>query len=34
MLNRNKKYLQIALNSTLNEARAIINQIPSDENYY
>jgi len=31
MLNRKQKYLQIALNSTLEEAIAIINQIPLDE---
>ncbi len=31
MLDKNKKYLQIALNSTLEEVRAVINQIPLDE---
>jgi bifunctional enzyme Fae/Hps len=31
MLNEKQKYLQIALNSTLEEARAIISQIPLDE---
>jgi bifunctional enzyme Fae/Hps len=31
MLNKKQKYLQIALNSTLEEARAIISQIPLDE---
>lgn len=30
MLDHKKKYLQIALNSTLSEARGIINQIPFD----
>lgn len=31
MLNKKQKYLQIALNSTLNEARGIISQIPLDK---
>jgi bifunctional enzyme Fae/Hps len=31
MLDRRQKYLQIALNSTLEEARAIISQIPLDK---
>ena len=31
MLNRKQRYLQIALNSTLDEARSIINKIPLDE---
>ncbi len=31
MLNRKQRYLQIALNSTLEEAKAIINQIPLDK---
>jgi len=31
ILKRRQKYLQIALNSTLDEARAIINQLPSSE---
>jgi bifunctional enzyme Fae/Hps len=31
MLDRRKKYLQIALNSTLEEARSIISQIPLDK---
>ncbi len=31
MLDKKQKYLQIALNSTLEEARAIINQIPLDK---
>lgn len=31
MLEKKQKYLQIALNNTLEEARAIINQIPLDK---
>jgi bifunctional enzyme Fae/Hps len=31
MLDKKQKYLQIALNSTLNEARSIISQIPLDK---
>jgi bifunctional enzyme Fae/Hps len=31
MLNKKQKYLQIALNSTLEEAKSIINQLPVDE---
>ncbi|OIP75439.1 MAG: hypothetical protein AUK06_01855 [Parcubacteria group bacterium CG2_30_36_18] len=31
ILKRRQKYLQIALNSTLDEARSIINQLPSSE---
>ncbi len=31
MLNKKKRYLQIALNNTLNEAQSIISQIPLDE---
>ena len=31
MLDRKQKYLQVALNSTLNEARSIISQIPLDK---
>ncbi|MCD6528085.1 hypothetical protein J7K44_00335 [bacterium] len=31
MLDKKQRYLQIALNSTLNEARSIINQIPLDK---
>jgi len=31
MLNKKQKYLQIALNSTLTEARSIISQIPLDQ---
>jgi len=31
MLDKKQRYLQIALNSTLDEARSIINQIPLDK---
>lgn len=31
MLDKNKKYLQVALNSTLEEARLVIEQLPLDE---
>ena len=31
MLDRKKRYLQVALNSTLDEARAIVSQLPKND---